>query len=370
MTKYILPFLLLVCVFATNVKSQTATTNTLSTDTGKKFIPYQITRFILISKANKSLQDSLRLDIEDYFSVTFNRDIDSLIKSKDTIILWLNGQAFPNIKMQGFDPLKKTLTFKLDRNLDAHSPWQMFYAYSIRGFSYRNPQVSLTVGNAKTQIAPDYRNKITIVLSETWMIAWGLIFIIIVTILFVLASKRSNLLRANLNLAPGILVVPTIDPNNTAPQILEKDIPYSLGRFQLAWWTYLVIVSFIYIWMSTDELGNLPNSIALLIGVVGGTSVVSKISEALKINGTGAVPITIDQFNTQYKSKHFFYDLVTDENGLSASRFQFFFFTVFFGLFLAWQVIYNLQFPTFSDGILMLMGISSTTYAGVKFSEK
>jgi len=370
MKKYILPFLLMFCVFAANVKSQTTTTNTVTTDTVKKFVPYKINQFVLISKANKSSGDSLRLDIDDYFSVVLNRDIDSIINSKDTIILWLNGQAFPNIKIQGFDPIKKSLTFKLDRNLGVNSPWQMFYAYSIRGFSYKNPNVTLAIGNAKTQIVPDYRNKITIVLSETWMIVWGLIFIIIVTTLFVLASKRSNLLKANLNLAPGILVVPTIDPNNTSPQILEKDIPYSLGRFQLAWWTYLVIVSFIYIWMSTDELGNLPSSIALLIGVVGGTSVVSKISEALKINGAGAVPITLQQFNTQYKSKHFLYDLVTDENGLSASRFQFFFFTVFFGLFLAWQVIYNLQFPVFSDGILMLMGISSTTYAGVKFNEQ
>lgn len=373
--KHIFKFILALCIFAKAGISQNAiNTNTVPapTDTSKhvNFIPYQITHIKSLSNYFKCKNDSLEFDIEDYFTVKLNRNIDSLIQSKDSIILWLNGIAFPNLKYCNANSKENTFTFQLNRDLRANSSWNIFYAYSVRGFMFKNPKASIAIGTIKKPITANYPQKTTITVSEGWMMFLGMCSIVLVTALFVIAAKRSNLLRANLNLDPTIVIVPVIDPNNTDPQILEKDIPYSLGRFQLAWWTYIIIISFIYIWMSSDQLGILPESIALLMGITGGTSVVSKISETLKISGTGAVPISLIQFNKDYKSKNFFYDLITDENGLSASRFQFLFFSIFFGMFLTWQVIYNLQFPDFSSGILMLMGISSTTYAGVKFSEK
>lgn len=374
--KHIFKFILVLCIFAKAGISQTAVNSATTTiDTGKhepavKFIPYSITHITSLSNYFKGKNDSLKFDIEDYFSVTLNKNIDSLIQSKDSIILWLNGIPFSNLKYWSFNPEQNSFTFKLNRDLNPKSSWNIFYAYSVRGFMFKNPKASIAIGTIKKPITANYPQKITIAVSEGWMMFLGMCFIILVTALFVIAAKRSNLLRANLNLDPAIIIVPVIDPNNTAPQILEKDIPYSLGRFQLAWWTYMIIISFIYIWMCSDQIGVLPESIALLMGITGGTSVVSKISESLKINGVGAVPITLVQFNQDYKSRNFFYDLITDENGLSASRFQFLFFSLFFGMYLIWQVIYDLQFPDFSNGILMLMGISSTTYAGVKFSEK
>lgn len=352
---------------------QAAPTPSFTNSTGvhkdsAKYQPYSIERVTSLSTKFKSKRDSLFYDIDDFMAVRLNRDIDSIMQSRDTAILWLNNQPFANLKVWQYNSAERTLIFKLQRDLSPRSSWNMFYAYSVRGLIFNDKKVTLAVGFPKKKLTKNYKEQITIAISSGWMLFMGLLFMVLITVLFIIASKRSNILRANLNLAPGIQVIPVVTDPTT--QIAEKDIPYSLGRFQLAWWTYLIIMSFIYIWMCTDELGNLPDSIALLMGITGGTSIVSKISESLKISGPGAAPITIDQFNTNFKSKHFIYDVISDENGISVSRFQFLFFSVFFGLFLVWQVIYNLQFPDFPSGILLLMGISSTTYAGVKFGEK
>ncbi|HWY11704.1 MAG TPA: hypothetical protein VN026_10285 [Bacteroidia bacterium] len=314
---------------------------------------------------------TLEFQIEDYMKIYLNKSIDSLVKihSKDTIILWLKGIAFPNLKVWQFNTDEKSVIFKFERDLNPKSSWNIFYNYSYRRLITGGQTIKVSIGTKSTPIAKSDSN-ITLILSVSWMIWVGVFLIIVTTILFILGVKKTNLIRGSLNFAPTISVVKIKNLESTQIEVLESEIPYSLSRLQLAWWTYIVIIGFIFIWMCTDDLAFLPTSIALLLGITGGTSVVSKISEALKGNDAIKQITSVKEFEDHYKSKNVFYDIISDENGLSISRIQFAFFSVLFSLYLVWQVIYLLQFPVFSDGILMLMGISSTTYAGIKFSEK
>src|SRR5258708_40323861 len=57
------------------------------------------------------------------------------------------------------------------------------------------------------------------------------------------------------------------------------DTPYSLGRVQMACWFYLVIASYLYIWLTTGEYNNLTLSVLALIGISSGTGLASILVE-------------------------------------------------------------------------------------------
>jgi hypothetical protein len=64
--------------------------------------------------------------------------------------------------------------------------------------------------------------------------------------------------------------------------------------------------------------------------------------------------------------KGFWYDILSDEHGVSFHRFQMVIWTLCLTLVFAWDVYYNLAMPEFSPTLLGLMGISSGTYLGFK----
>ena len=111
----------------------------------------------------------------------------------------------------------------------------------------------------------------------------------------------------------------------------------------------------------------ITTSAALLIGISGGTSVFAKIIEA---NHQKDKTYSAQEFyDGKHKSKGFLKDLVRDEKGYSMPRLQMFIFTLIAGVFFVANVVRFLQLPEFSDGMLLLMGVSSSTYAGVKYGE-
>ena len=57
------------------------------------------------------------------------------------------------------------------------------------------------------------------------------------------------------------------------------DSPYSLGRVQMACWFYLVIASYLYIWLITGEYNNLTLSVLALIGISSGTGLAAIMVE-------------------------------------------------------------------------------------------
>ncbi len=216
-----------------------------------------------------------------------------------------------------------------------------------------------------------------IVISKGWQWAWLLSFLAIVGVTVWLARK-TPLLREG-----------------------GADGPYSLGRTQMAFWTVLALGAFLLILMSTGFVASLPGSVLALLGISAATGLGSTVVDsgkktqmerrdalAAQAGDLAAVAITtptpdVLQHQNQvalelaqlprYREQRregFWSDLLKDGDGYSIYRLQFVLWTVVLGGYFAYAVATRLIMPTFSEQLLLLVGISSGTYVTVKTQEK
>jgi hypothetical protein len=225
----------------------------------------------------------------------------------------------------------------------------------------------------------------------------GLLVLLLVATLIL--SVRTNLLRDGTEAPPA-----------------PARLPYNLGSVQMAFWFYLVITAYLYVWLITGEYDTVTSSVLALIGISAGTGVAAllvdkqKVQEVItqrtsletqqtalqsRINElTAAAPqpgSQLDQELQQKKSsltevqaqlahapappppavsKGFLKDILSDGEGVGFHRFQMVVWTLVFGLIFIRSVYRELAMPNFDASLLGLMGLSSGTYIGFKFPEK
>ena len=184
----------------------------------------------------------------------------------------------------------------------------------------------------------------------------------------------------------------------------------------MAFWFYLVITAFLYVWLITGEYNTVTNSVLGLIGISAGTGVAAllvdkqKVQEVLaqrasletqrtalnsRINDLSlAKPepgSQLDQELQQKKnslnevqaqlahcpaplppsvSRGFLKDILSSGEGVGFHRFQMAVWTLVFGIIFVRSVYRELAMPNFDTSLLGLMGLSSGTYIGFKFPEK
>ena len=231
-------------------------------------------------------------------------------------------------------------------------------------------------------------------------------------ILFLQLARKTNIIRE-----PG--------PNPTGGKLK----PYNLGRTQMAFWFFLIYVSYVVIWLITDSLDTITPSLLGLMGISAGTALgeamIDSGKDAAKAGqlqdltaekqaleqGVGELqsqianieartPATpqdpanrqnlgqqlqenrtrLNQINQKTKTLTsgaannatigFLGDILCDANGYSFHRFQIFAWTIVLGIMFVSSVYNNLTMPEFSATLLGLMGISSGTYIGFKFPEQ
>jgi hypothetical protein len=150
--------------------------------------------------------------------------------------------------------------------------------------------------------------------------------------------------------------------------------PYSWSRVQLAWWTIIILSAFIAILFSYNEAPTLTTSTVILLGISAATTAVARtidVSDAAS-PATVAVPPA--------ESSNFILDILSDQNGVSIHRFQTVVFNFVFGCWFIVTVLEHLHnmpedgvnaiMPDFADTNLVLLGLSSATYAALKTTEK
>jgi len=176
--------------------------------------------------------------------------------------------------------------------------------------------------------------------------------------------------------------------------------PYSLSRFQLGFWIFLVTSAYIFIWMITGELDTITGSVLALLGIGSGTALGAALIDqgkeeaAAKTSAEGAAAAAAataeGATNTTApaapaaaqpaaqnlavtrgfsESRGFLRDVLSDERGISIHRFQLFVWTLVLGIIFCSIVYSRLEMPQFSSTMLGLMGISSGTYLGLKMPE-
>jgi len=239
----------------------------------------------------------------------------------------------------------------------------------------------------------------------------GLLIIAFTLVLFIWLARTTNLIREAGSAVPG------------------KLRPYNLGRTQMAFWFFLVYVSYVVIWLVTSALDTITPSLLGLMGISAGTA----LGEALIDSGKDTAQASqlrdltaekqsleqgipelqsqigalnskltltaedtanrdslnkqlldsrtrLAQLNQQLQgitppstaghSQGLLRDILRDGSGYSFHRFQIFAWTIVLGIIFLSAVYNSLAMPEFSTTLLGLMGISSGTYIGFKFPEQ
>jgi uncharacterized membrane protein YeiH len=278
--------------------------------------------------------------LDDLLSVHV-RNFGTLLNEVDgnctAIVLYINGMALKGMKPESCDALTGHVRFRLQRTQDADPVWHELLG-SPRNFTRevsisvgKDTQFSVTssVGNFKLEVIPREQFFIFIVL------------LIAALIFFIHLCRSSSLIRNNV---PGLAI--------------EKQ-PYSLALFQMAFWFFLVIAAYVFIWLINDELDTITDSVLGLIGIGAATAIGATLIDQNKDSMDAATTT----------SRGLFRDVMSDQTGISLHRFQMFVWTLVLGVIFIASVYRNLEMPEFSAGLLGLMGISSGTYLGFKVPE-
>jgi hypothetical protein len=258
----------------------------------------------------------------------------------------------------------------------------------------------------------DQNNRIPLTVISPFYGVVALIVVLVTLALFVWLARTTNLIRE-----PGDCPVP------------GKLRPYNLGRTQMAFWFFLIYVSYLVIWLVTDALDTITPSLLGLMGISAGTALGEALIDSGKettnenqrrdltaekqsleqsipalqtqldsLNAKAALtPEDLsnrDSLNQQLQdartrlaqvnqqipaatpvgaagvSRGLIADILSDSSGYSFHRFQIFAWTIVLGIMFMSAVYNNLTMPEFSATLLGLMGISSGTYIGFKFPEK
>jgi len=139
--------------------------------------------------------------------------------------------------------------------------------------------------------------------------------------------------------------------------------PYSFSRVQLAWWTAIVLAAFISTSLAQKHIITLLDSTLYLLGISGATMAAAKVIDTADIRNPDIQRIQ------DSKSENFLLDILSDENGISIHRFQTVIFNLVFSVWFIRFVINMNTIPEISNNNLILLGLSSATYVGLKATE-
>lgn len=218
-----------------------------------------------------------------------------------------------------------------------------------------------------------------------------------------------------------------------APRRPDKCFPYSLSRMQMAFWFFLVIGAFFFLWVIIGDTDTLNSSVLGLIGISAGTALGAAFANSAKPPAADAesdlpavnlsqprpkIRIEIGRLIAAAKAelklievdraqidpaaeeklaanadaqakktqqitdlqrqldyfqwpawKGLMYDLLAENNAVAFHRFQIFIWTIVLGIMFVANVYNELAMPQFSATLLGLLGISAGTYVGFKIPE-
>jgi hypothetical protein len=277
----------------------------------------------------------------DLLEVTIN-NIDNLLGSGDTccselpdtlIFLSFNGMPCKDIPILSINRSANSIIYNLDRN--SNSLKRIAQQFTFPWEKTRISNVSLCVSGAPplaTRIT-----KFTLHYSSPRIFLLSVIFVLIITVVYLILVKSTHFIRVG-----------------------KEGSPFSLAQAQIAFWTLLVSSSVFYIWLTTKNLPDLTESTLALMGIsIATTAGAKSVSYLMK-----------SKPQTEVKSEGFWKDILSDANSVNIHRFQMVLWTVILGFIFVQKVIFYQQMPVFPDTYLILTGISSGAYVLLKTVEE
>lgn len=147
---------------------------------------------------------------------------------------------------------------------------------------------------------------------------------------------------------------------------------YSLAKSQLAFWTVVIIGTYLYIFIVNPSYVNVLNTTALeLLGISMGTSALAGVTGPTASAPKAPVPYLPRPVPPAPLQSHHTYidDILSDNEGMNIHRLQMALWTVVFGGVFVFECYKNRKFPDFGQHTFALMGISSGTYVWFRRTE-
>jgi hypothetical protein len=262
-------------------------------------------------------------------------------------VLNLDGRKIVGISPESivFEKEQGILRFHLRRDPENDEAWQdLLGSPSLTDFLTRNVQASISLENSVDSTPIATGGSFKLVRFRGWQVVFWIILlgVIALSLIFHVKDDLWNLIRES-GLKP----------------IDGRFRPYSLGRCQMALWLFVVIISYLSIYMTTGAADTLNSSVLILLGIGSGTAL-----------GAVSIDVATDSSKPQ-TSQGFWKDLLhnSESNGPGLHRLQLIIWTVILVVVFVVSVYSRLSMPQFSNILLALQGISSATYLGFKFPE-
>jgi hypothetical protein len=299
------------------------------------------------------------------------------------VILFLDGMPIKKLYPEVWNTVDSTIRFKLIRADGCKAIWDNL----LGSPNSMTKPVSVSLGVEDGQPVPTVvdgdRKFNLIVMRPNGLFFWSIVLIVILLAVFFWLAPKTAVLR---------------NYGHTSP--------YSLALVQMAWWSILIFIAFIFLWLITGSIPDISGSSLTLLGIGAGTALGARmidegkltkqlnallpqkeeIEKQLKDVQTGS-----DQAKTsglkqslekiekeiaevrsagkEVTSRGFWNDILNDANGMSIHRCQIAVWTFILGIMFGWTVYRELAMPQMNDTLLALVGISSGTYLGFKFPE-
>jgi hypothetical protein len=297
-----------------------------------------------------------RAGLGDGLTVTVKSLRTALANVKDGcngLILFLNDIPIHGVPPESCSLATGNVHFTLDRTDDSDKAWHILLEEPIAF----NKLVSVSLGPEGDLSFPTNVDHFELeVLPQLQLLIYFACMFVFLMLCYRLAT-RTPLMR---------------DRNAMTPA--GKLPPYSLSRFQLAFWSILVVAAYLFIWLITKELDTITGSVLALLGIGSATALGAKLIDTGKTSaaagdGQQAQPALAPPPTKVAVSQGFLHDVLSDAEGISLYRFQLFVWTWVLGVIFVASVYNGLQMPQFNPTLLGLMGISSGTYLGFKVPE-
>ncbi|MDP3642915.1 MAG: hypothetical protein Q8S54_06950 [Bacteroidota bacterium] len=143
--------------------------------------------------------------------------------------------------------------------------------------------------------------------------------------------------------------------------------PYSLSRVQLAWWMGFVLCAFVALVFDKNNpnfsIPTFSDGILIVLGISTGTTAAASL--------TDVSDQTNDQVTRHQNSNgtNLILDILSDKGGASVHRLQAVFFNLIFAIWFFLKVWNEKIIPDLEPNALILLGLSSGTYAALKTNE-
>ncbi|HTB33195.1 MAG TPA: hypothetical protein VK808_14295, partial [Bacteroidia bacterium] len=327
--------------------------NDLKSACEKTADPLKITQIDVYPKSRKGIAHfGDRLEIH-------GNNFQAIIRKSDTatnpIVLYLDNYKLTTIK--GDVVNDSIINFTLNENLDATEQdknfWTDEYNESIKqdhhGVITPVLKIGTKDGRNTSSSAPTFRFRIYSPCLK--MLLWGIFIAICISIFF--AAWKTNILRETCECQCSDDLMKK--KKNARP-------PFSLSRTQMAFWTIIVAFSFTYIYVITGEMPNITTGTLILLGISSSTTLGGSL-----LDSTDTTSKSQNAPLDRCCSENFFKDILSDGGIPGIHRLQNILFTVIMGGIYLCRAVGDLYLTEFDTNLLVLMGISSGTYLGVKF---